>query len=187
MSNDIPKYRRNEILKLYKVFHGTSSEFRIRREEFVRLLQVYYKWANRAELLKMFSVVYEHELEFQIYNQVSHLIDDNISLILDIFGTIDGDQNGCIDMHEFTKVFPNASFTDADSDGNGVLSVQEFVNFLVKNPKLIASVGRHIQNTTTQRKEARQLKLNTLFKSFPASPGSGWRPSLSDLKYNESR
>ena len=84
--------------------------------------------------------------------------------------------------HKLPGVHPGATnIQQADVNGDGMISVNEFVIYLTKHPELIDSIRKHLVRTTTQKKTERRSKLNALFVSFPKSPGSGWRPSLSML------
>ena len=178
----VPEFRRNEILILYQVFESAATDLGQRRREFVNVLRIHYKWAGSQELRAMFDVVYHHEVRFQQNLLAQNLVNENTPLILELFGSLDKDRNGVIDLNEFEKVLPSSRFADADANADGVLSVAEFTTFLTANSHLIERMERYLRAKGLEKSESRRKKLEDLFESYPQSPGSGWRPSLSMLR-----
>lgn len=178
----VPEYRRKEILNLYQVFTTKAVDFAQRRREFLKVLRLYYKWAGPEELEAMFAVVYHHEVHFQGGLLATDLVNQNTSLILELFGRMDEDRNGVLDVHEFEKVLPASMFAAADSNGDGVLTLAEFTAFLSRHSHCIEPIRRYLQSKSEAKREARRKRLDALFVAYPKSPGSGWRPSLSVLR-----
>lgn len=180
----MPQHRRQEILKLHDVFTTKATTFEKRQQEFKKILKIHYRWANERNIRIMIRVIYDRELKIQASIHARYLVDTHLSTIMELFGKMDTDQNGGIDSLEFQKMLPEGdmfSFVDVDADNDGVISVNEFVGWLTKNRNLIDVIHHRLEVALNEKQVSRRNRLDQLFVSYPTSPGSGWRPSLSML------
>ena len=183
----IPTFRKKEILKLYEVFESKSKIFESRRDEFIKILKIYYKWADKKELISMFDVVYNHELLFQANQYAKKVVEEYKSLIIELFGNIDEDHNGMIDVDEFKKVLPISMFAEADSNKDGMISMDEFIDFLTTNSNIIGEIRSSLNKILNEKKTARDNTLKSIFKSYPEVHETNWRPSLVMLHSPQTR
>lgn len=184
----IPAHRKRDILKLYSVFN-MSADIQKRKKEFMRVLKIYYKWADIQELRDMYRVVYEHEVERELQRIALHTVEGRTADIIKVFCSINDDKNGTISIAEFAKFAQPflkertmQVFADADANGDGVLSVREFAYYVSKNGELLAHFDDILASALEQRHADFVDRVSVLFKNYPDSPSDrSWRPSLSLL------
>ena len=184
----MPAYRKREILELYSVF-DRPDDIQKRRVAFMRLLKAHYRWADSKELRSMYRVVYEHEIERELQRIALRTIETRTDEILKVFSSMDDDKNGTISIAEFVncaqpflKDKTAQIFADADTNGDGVLSVREFAYYIGKNEQLLACFNDILASALEQRRADFTGRVSVLFKHHPESPSDlSWRPSLSML------
>jgi hypothetical protein len=141
-----------------------------RRNEFTSLLKLYYKWADKHELSRMFDLVHEHEMQFHWKEKAAHFVNMYKSALLEVCG----DARDEIDLYKFRRVFPSIAIEHSRS----ALSIQELVQFLTANPTHIVNVRDVLKTMIERRNASRDRALKALFVSFTNLPELGWRPSL---------
>ena len=72
---NIPKYRVNEIIKLYDAIkHTLSTDNRIRRRKFITILRVYYKWEKPHTIQFMFDkYVKQLDIEYMTHARAKNI------------------------------------------------------------------------------------------------------------------
>lgn len=184
----VPAYRKREILRLYSVFEE-PGDIHARKKEFVRLLKTYYKWAGARELNEMYVTAYEHEVERELQRSAQQTIKGRVEDISKVFCAIDANKSGSISIAEFAKFAQPflktrtmEVFADADTNGDGVLSLDEFVCYVGKNGQLLAHFNDILASALKRRRTDFVNRVSILFKEHPTSPSDmSWRPSLSML------
>lgn len=182
----VPRYRSNEIRKLHRVFPFETEHLSQRKQEFKRVLRIHYTWAKDTELEAFYKIVYAEELSIECDKHAREIVSTLKQDILDLFGRFDRDKNGAIDYYEFTNEDERMQdlFRTIDVNKDGQISMEEFVNFIAAHPEVVATLKTHIGRTKRLVSIKRINELAVLFKKFPVSPttpGSGWRPCLSEL------
>lgn len=180
----IPEYRRQEILRIYNVFHENTN-IESRKRSFKKILKTYYKWAGTHELNCMYNIIYDFEIERELTMNINNIMIKNKDKIIKIFGCMDEDRNGKIDMQEFQK-FTNMEksetlFNDADSNQDGCIDINEFFNFIQNNAAHFQNLENMIEEADKNKKKQWSSKMSVIFENLPSSPNASWRPSLTDL------
>ena len=164
-----------------------------RQQSFKNILRSYYPWVSKRELNLMYDIVASQELQKDRRNWVKNIQKSYKAQLLYLFGQIDSDSNGVIDLIEFKKVIKlNGNFDDetaeklfnkADKDKNGLLDFQEFTELLSHNKYLRENLSVILNQATKQKKDEHKKRLSVIFKNLPNSPlKENWRPSLANLQ-----
>jgi hypothetical protein len=67
-----------------------------------------------------------------------------------------------------------SEFADFDANGDGILTLDEFMTFLTRYPMLIPLVHEALIHRSKSKTNERKTQLDNLFINYPASPGSGF-------------
>lgn len=190
----IPLYRLNEINKLYSVFYDENKELydlKIRKSNFFKIVQLKYKWLTLDEYNKIYNEnLKDKELEFFLNFKKVQIEEKFKKKIIKLFCFLDTNNDNYIDLNEFEIILMKLNlytyseikdlFNQADLNGDGILTIDEFIIFLSKNDK-IAENFNYILDYKFEVKKKHD-KRTLLFNDFPGSPlKNNWRPSLSNL------
>lgn len=197
---NIPYYREKEIKKIYQVFCDEYNdkkdlkEFNInyRKNELYKVLKAKFVWIDNEEFQKMYLLIKEKELTLAFYNKKREISQKYKNNLIKLFCIIDNDNNNIIDIDEF-KIFMSKFhisdyntiyeiFKEADLNGDGFLSIDEFIEFLTLRKDLLEKMDEIIECKNIYNKSID--KRTILFKDFPGSPLKrikNWRPSLANL------
>lgn len=195
-SINIPFYRTREIKKLYEVFcikQKKNNDINIRKKEFYKVLKAKFRWINNEEYQEMYKLIKENELTIIFDAKKREISQKYKKNLIKLFCTIDNDNNNLLDLDEF-KMFMlkfniydynniQKIFNEADLNGDGVLSIDEFIEFLALNNDLLERLDTIIE--CKQEYNHSIDKRTLLFKDFPGSPLKlikNWRPSLANLR-----
>ena len=193
---DIPYYREKEIKNLYQVFcdkQNKNNDINIRKKEFYKVLKAKYNWINNHEYQKMYKIIKENELAIIFDSKKREISQKYKKNLIKLFCTIDNDNNNVIDLDEFKMLmlkfhisnYNNIQemFNEADLNGDGLLCIDEFIEFLALKNDLLERLDEIIN---CKQEYNRSIDRRTLlFKDFPGSPLkliSNWRPSLVNLR-----
>ena len=191
---NLPKYIQNDIQKLYKASKNeTYGDINQRKKGFFTLFKIYYPWATRKELNKMHDLIIPDEIEYDCNIWAKNTSNQYKKDIIKLFGVIDKDSSGGIDINEFKLAVQQVSkledkiiedmFKKADKDNNKILDIKEFIQFISKNSLLRKNFSKILEKTYNRNKEKDKNRLSILFKNLPESPiRINWRPSLANLK-----
>ena len=194
----IPLYRLKEIKKLYSVFYDENinlQDLKIRKSNFFKIVQLKYKWLTLDEYNKIYNEnLKEKELEFFLNFKKVQIEEKFKKDILKLFCFLDTNNDNCIDLNEFELILMKLNiynyseikdlFNKADLNGDGILTIDEFMIFLSKND----SIAEKLKEILDYKFEVKKKhdKRTLLFKDFPGSPlKNNWRPSLSNLNSTE--
>lgn len=184
----IPRYRKREIRKLYEVAKDTLGDTPLRRRRaFVNILRIYHKWADRDELNRMFDVVAAQDQILLNERFATHLQTTHGKRIMKMFGSIDKDGSGGIDLEEFQTISTGcgidaaSAFQTADLDGNGILDLSEFSALIAQHAVLRRHIVRILDQSETDLTHKRARSLLMLFNDSFVSNDER-RPSLVDLR-----
>ena len=193
---NIPYYREKEIKKLYEVFcdkQKKNNDINIRKKEFYSVLKAKFKWINNDEYQEMYKIIKENEITIIFDLKKREISQKYKKNLIKLFCTIDNDNNNVIDLDEF-KMFMlkfhisdynniQEMFKKADLNGDGLLCIDEFIEFLALKNDLLERLDEIIN---CKQEYNRSIDRRTLlFKDFPGSPLkliSNWRPSLVNLR-----
>ena len=197
---NIPYYREKEIKKIYQIFCDEYNnkkdlkefDLNYRKNEFYKILKAKFNWINNEEFQKMYLLIKEKELTLAFNNKKSEISQKYKKNLIKLFCTIDNDNNNIIDIDEF-KIFMlkfNISdydtiheiFKEADLNDDGLLSIDEFIEFLTLKKDLLKKIDEIIKCKNIYNKSID--KRTILFKDFPGSPLKcikNWRPNLANL------
>ena len=195
-SINIPFYRTREIKKLYEVFcikQKKNNDINIRKKEFYKVLKAKFRWINNEEYQEMYKLIKENELTIIFDAKKREISQKYKKNLIKLFCTIDNDNNNLLDLDEF-KMFMlkfniydynniQKIFNEADLNGDGVLSIDEFIEFLALNNDLLEKMDTIIECKHDYNRSIDKRTL--LFKDFPGSPLKlikNWRPSLANLR-----
>ena len=192
---DIPFYRTKEIKKLYEVFcdEEKSTILDYRKKEFYKVLKAKFRWINNEEYQEMYKIVKENELAIIFDAKKRDIIQKYKKKIIKLFCNIDDDNNNVLNMDEFKMLMIKFNisdynniqemFNEADLNGDGLLSIDEFFEFLTLNNDLLEKIDTIIE--CKQEYNYSIDKRTLLFKDFPGSPLKfikNWRPCLANLR-----
>lgn len=203
----IPKYRMIEIKKIYDIFcdEETSKDIITRKLNFKNIIKLRYNWVDNIEYNNIYKLIKEDELKI-IFDFKKKIISDKYkNKLIKLFCIIDEDNNNVIDINEFKILMNkfdiynidiiNEMFINADTNNDNILSIDEFIEFLTNNKKLLEKLDIIIKSKIDYNNK--NDKRNLLFKDFPGSPNDNntndcnnkddksskkWRPSLANLR-----
>ena len=194
----IPLYRLNEIKKLYSIYYDQNKnlhDLKIRKSNFFKIVQLKYKWLTFDEYNKIYNEnLKKTELEFIINFKKIQIEEKFKKQIIKLFCFLDTNNDNCIDLNEFQLILLKLNiynyceikdfFKEADLNGDGILTIDEFMIFLCKNDKIIENLNNVLEYKHEIKKK--HDKRTLLFNDFPGSPlKNDWRPSLSNLNSME--
>jgi len=194
----IPLHRLKEIKKLYSVFYDENKQLydlNLRKSKFFSIVKLKYKWLTFNEYENIYNEnVKDKELEFFLNIKKVQIEEKFKKDILKLFCFLDTNNDNCIDLNEFELILMKLNiynyseikdlFNKADLNGDGILTIDEFMMFLSKND-FIAEKLKEILDYKFEVKKKHD-KRTLLFKDFPGSPlKNNWRPSLSNLNSTE--
>lgn len=191
--SSIPKHRIREIKKLYNIFcdEETSKDIITRKLNFKNVIKIRYNWIDNIEYNNIYKLIKEDELKI-IFDFKKKIISDKYkNKLIKLFCIIDEDNNNVIDINEFKILMNkfdiynidiiNEMFINADTNNDNILSIDEFIEFLTNNKKLLEKLDIIIKSKIDYNNK--NDKRNLLFKDFPGSPNkNNWRPSLANLR-----
>ena len=192
MISNIPKYRVNEIIKLYeasKYTLGTNSS--MRRRIFLSTLRLYYPWENRETIQYMFdTIIKSSEIEYMIKLRSKNIKQEYGKIVKKLFFVMDANNDGGIDLNEFkyaliniSNLIPNPEilFSTADTNGDGILDINEFYRLVASTPELRNNFDIIIENAVSENQQKEYECQARIFKNDI----TGRRPSLSDIRTPE--
>ena len=191
---EFPEYRKKEILDIYDVSKKKLGEtLNARKINFLKIVKAYYPFFVECDYKNAYDCIYTHEKNLQTQKRAKVLNEEYGLQLIKLFGKIDGDGNGQIDIHEFSKYFGKSLDTDvyncfknADKDGNGVLDLKEFLEFVSKNPRTLECFKKTVDRAQMDLEEERRKYLSSIFKILPIDEsGNPRRPSLCDIRYDK--
>lgn len=203
---NIPFYRTREIKKLYEVFCDEQKiiykksnnldyklDLNFRKNEFYKILKAKFHWIKNDEYQEMYKLIKENELTLAFNIKKRDISEKYKTNLIKLFCIIDNDNNNVLDLDEFKMLMLKfhisdynniqKTFKEADSNGDGLLSIDEFIEFLSLNNDLLEKMDTIID---CKHEFNRSIDKRTLlFKDFPGSPLKiikNWRPSLANLR-----
>lgn len=196
-SMKIPFYREREIRKLYEVFcdEEKSSDLEYRKAGFYKILKAKFRWINNPEYLEMYKLVRENEMEIAFLAKRGDISQKYRTTLIKLFCAGDTDHNNVLNLDEFKMVMIRFNIMDfgtiremfvaADLNGDGLLTIDEFIDFLAHEER--AELLERMDEILECRQEhIRSIDRRTLlFRDFPGSPlkfMKNWRPSLANLR-----
>ena len=189
-----PKYRKKEIIDLYHASNKNLGEtLNVRKINFLKILKAYYPFFVDCDYKNAYNCIYENEKKIQIKKRAKTLNEKYGLQLINLFGEIDKDGNGTIDIKEFSKYFDkilnnNVSiyFDCADKDGNGVLDLNEFLEFVCSHPHIFTCFKTTVDMAQNDSDEKRKKYLSSIFNFLPVDNlGNPRRPSLCDIRYDK--
>lgn len=190
----IPKYRLDEIMKIYDVFNiknTKNADLKDRKIQLKKIIKTYYKWITEDEYNYIYSLVIEKELDSLVNIKKIEIEKRYKNRLIKLFGKFDVNNSNTIDFEEFKNIFVKLElddnfdlekiFREADANEDNELTIDEFIIFMAKNKDVLEKLDAVIEI----KKELRYKndKRTLIFNDFPGSPLKGnWRPSLSNLK-----
>jgi len=190
----IPPYITKHVIDLYNASQETSiGDIRDRRKTFKNILKSYYPWISKKELNTMYEIVIYQETEKDRKNWVKNVKDSYKDKIIRLFGKIDSNSDGVIDINEFKNIIKiNVNFDDkvaenmfnkADKDNNGTLDFDEFTELLSNNKFLRENLYDILKISDKRKEVSHKNRLSIIFKNIPTSPlRQNWRPSLANIR-----
>ena len=190
----IPIHIKTHIYELYDVYYtenNSNKNIKV-KNGFRSILHLYYPWATKHELNKMYDLIIPIKQKNDRKIWSTDIYNTYNKEITTLFGKIDSNNNGEIDLNEF-KIAVKMSivldnkiilqmFKDADTNNNGTIDITEFITFISNNPILRKNFVKILLTTAQKNKNIHQKKLAVIFKNVPNSPNRiNWKPSLTDL------
>ena len=188
---DIPKYRIDEIMKIYDVFYDKNKKndnLKDRKIKFKKILKSYYKWLKDAEYKYIYNLIKEKEIDVLIQSKKIMIERKYKNDVIKLFGKFDTDNNDSIDLEEFKSVFSLIDeninienvFKEADINNDNEITIDEFILFMAKNENIFKKIDNVLEKKF--KIKLKNDKRTLLFNNFPGSPLKvNWRPSLSNL------
>lgn len=188
---DIPKYRIDEIMKIYDVFYDKNKKndnLKDRKIKFKKILKSYYKWLKDAEYNYIYNLIKEKEIDVLIQSKKIMIERKYKNDVIKLFGKFDTDNNDSIDLEEFKSVFSLIDeninienvFKQADINNDNEITIDEFILFMAKNENIFKKIDNVLEKKF--KIKLKNDKRTLLFNNFPGSPLKvNWRPSLSNL------
>ncbi len=192
---NIPYFRKKEIKKLYEIFCDEQkiNDINIRKKEFYKILKAKFNWINNEEYQEMYKLIKENELTIIFDSKKREISQKYKKNLIKLFCTIDNDNNNVIDINEFKLLmlkfhisdYNNIQemFSQADLNGDGLLCIDEFIEFLIIKNELLERLDEIINCKTEYNRKIDKRTL--LFKDFPGSPLkiiNNWRPNLANIR-----
>jgi Ca2+-binding EF-hand superfamily protein len=186
MIASIPKYRENEIKKLYNATKQTlGSETNQRKRRFMSTLRIYFPWENTETIQQMFNIIKPQEIEYMIKFRSKKLKLEYGKMVRELFGTIDANDDGTIDLDEFKYALRKVEtidsdelFLKADTNNDGVLDTNEFYRLVASTPELRNNFDAIMESALNENYRKTMDQQLRIFKTDV----TGRRPSLSDLR-----
>ena len=186
MIASIPKYRENEIKKLYNVAKQTLGiETNQRKRRFMSTLRLYYPWENNETIQRMFNIIKPQEIEYMIRFRSKKIKLEYGKMVRELFGSMDANDDGTIDLDEFKYALRNVEnincddlFLKADANDDGVLDTNEFYRLVASTPELRNNFNTIMESALNENCRKTEERHYRIFKNDVI----GRRPSLSDLK-----
>lgn len=187
----IPKYRIDEMMKIYDVFYDENKnnvDLKDRKLKLKMIMKSYYSWLRDDEYNYIYNLIKMREIDVIIEDKKLVIERKYKNDIIKLFGRLDSDNSDSIDFIEFKKVFSQIElekdvetiFKDADINGDNEITIDEFIIFVAKNNDILKKLENVLQNKF--KLKLRNDKRTILFNNFPGSPLKiNWRPSLSNL------
>ena len=188
---NLPSYRKKEVQNIY---HASKKELgntiKERRINFKNIIKAYYPFFSSYEFETAYDCIYDHEKKLELKKKSNFLNTKYGPHLIRLFGKIDEDQNNTIDLYEFKKIFEkifkcdvSSHFENADKDGNGVLDLEEFLEFVVREPNVYKYLEETVNTAQLMIEETRKNYLSSIFDTVPVDDsGNPRRPSLCDIK-----
>ena len=187
MIANIPKYRVNEIIKIYESCkHTFVNETRIRRSRFINILRAYYRWENKETICHMFdTIIQPREKKYMTTIHLKKIKKEYGAIVSELFSAIDKNDDGSIDLNEFkyavkslNNYIPYDLFDTADTNSDGILDKNEFYRIVASTPELRNNFDTIIKNTIHKNQEKEYKSRCRIFKNDI----TGRRPSLLDIR-----
>lgn len=187
MIPNIPKYRMNEIIKLHEASkHTLSTDTRIRRRVFISVLRAYYRWEKPETIRYMFdTIVKPLDIEYMTTLRSKNIKKEYGQIVKELFGSIDANDDGCIDLDEFKYALRKVDgidykelFNKADTNKDGILDTNEFYRLVASTPELRNNFDTIMSSAIYENDIKEFERQSRIFKNDI----SGRRPSLSDLR-----
>ena len=101
MIPQIPKYRVNDIKKLYEASkHTLGTNSSMRRRVFLSTIRIYYPWENRETINYMFdTIIKPYEIEYMIKLHSKNIKKEYGKIVEELFFAMDANNDGGIDLH----------------------------------------------------------------------------------------
>lgn len=188
---NIPKYRLDEIMKIYDVFYDknkSNDDLKDRKIRLKKILKSYYKWLKDDEYNYIYNLIKEKEIDIFIKSKKIMIERKYKNDIIKLFGKFDTDNSNSIDLQEFKSVFSlideniniEKLFKELDINGDNEITIDEFILFMAKNENILKKIDEVLEKKF--KIKLRSDKRTLLFNNFPGSPLKvSWRPALSNL------
>ena len=151
----IPLYRLKEVKKLYSVFYDENKDLydlNLRKSNFLSIVKLKYKWLTLDEFNKIYNEnIKDKELNFYLNFKKVQLEEKFKKDIIKLFCFLDTKNINYIDLKEFKfilvllKLYTYDEIEDlfhiADLNGDGVLTIDEFMIFLSKNDTIVEKIN----------------------------------------------
>ena len=188
---NIPKYRLDEIMKIYDVFYDKNKnnyDLKDRKIKFKKILKLYYKWLKDDEYNYIYTLIKEKEVDVFIKNKKIIIERKYKNDLIKLFGKFDTDNSNSIDFQEFKSIFSLVDeninieklFKELDINDDNEITIDNFIIFMTKNENILKKIDMVLEKKF--KINLRNDKRTLLFNNFPGSPlKENWRPSLSNL------
>ena len=191
---NIPYYREKEIKKLYEIFsyEEKNNDINIRKKKFYKILKAKYNWINNEEYQEMYKIIKENELIIIFDSKKREISQKYKKNLIKLFSIEDNNNNNVLDINEFKMLmlkfhicdYNNIQemFSEADLNGDGLICIDEFIEFLTIKNELLERLDKIIECKQDYDNSIDRRTL--LFTDFPGSPlkNNSWTPSLSNLR-----
>lgn len=192
---NIPLYRVKEIKIIYEIFcdeNPNNKDLSIRKKMLYKIFKARFRWINREEFEQMYTYVEKKEKKIILDEKKANIYIKYKEKIIKLFCFLDRDNNNVLSLDEFkmlmikfdiaNQVFIENVFKNIDLNGDGKLSIDEFLIFLIDKNELLERMDDIIESKLEYEKKI-DIR-NILFKDFPGASlisSKNWRPSLANL------